>query len=77
MGELRQETNKMEWAFMQTAPEQARFMSWLVETMQAKKAAEVGVFTGYSSLALATVRYSEGIQCEIYVICFVHAVFYP
>lgn len=41
---------------MQVPPEQARFMSWLVQTMQASKAVEVGVFTGYSSTAIAMVE---------------------
>lgn len=61
MGELRRETNKMKFYMMQTAPEQARFMSWLMETMQAKRALEVGVFTGYSSLAVAMVSYKREI----------------
>lgn len=42
-------------ARMQVPPDQGRFMSWLVETMQVKKAVEVGVFTGYSSTAVAMV----------------------
>ena len=37
----------------QVAPEQGRFLSWLVETLGVRSAIEIGVFTGYSSLAVA------------------------
>jgi caffeoyl-CoA O-methyltransferase len=40
-------------AMMQIAPEQGAFMSWLARTLGAKRAVEVGVFTGYSTLCLA------------------------
>ncbi len=40
----------------QVAPEQGRFLAWLLETLGARKVIEVGVFTGYSSLAMALVR---------------------
>jgi caffeoyl-CoA O-methyltransferase len=38
---------------MQIAPEQGAFMSWLARALGAKRALEVGVFTGYSTLCLA------------------------
>ena len=38
------------------APEQGRFLAWLAEALSARNAIEVGVFTGYSSLAVAMVR---------------------
>jgi predicted O-methyltransferase YrrM len=38
---------------MQIAPEQGQFMALLVQMMGAKKVLELGVFTGYSSLAIA------------------------
>ena len=40
----------------QVAPEQGRFLAWLAEALGARRAIEVGVFTGYSSLAVALVR---------------------
>lgn len=40
---------------MQVSPEQAQFMAWLVQTTGACKALELGVFTGYSALAVALV----------------------
>ncbi len=41
----------------QVAPEQGRFLAWLLETLGARRIIEVGVFTGYSSLAMALVRH--------------------
>ena len=40
----------------QVAPEQGRFLAWLVEALGVQSAIEIGVFTGYSSLAIALVR---------------------
>ena len=40
----------------QVAPEQGRFLAWLVEALGVRSAIEIGVFTGYSSLAIALVR---------------------
>lgn len=37
----------------QISPEQAEFMTFLARTIHARRAIEVGVFTGYSSLAVA------------------------
>lgn len=41
---------------MQVSPEQGQFMAWLVQATGACKALELGVFTGYSALAVALVR---------------------
>lgn len=41
----------------QVAPEQGRFLAWLLETLGARRIIEVGVFTGYSSIAMALVRH--------------------
>ncbi|KKZ13378.1 MAG: hypothetical protein TE42_00575 [Candidatus Synechococcus spongiarum SP3] len=40
-------------ARMQIAPEQGVFMEWLAQVMGARRAIEVGTFTGYSALCLA------------------------
>jgi predicted O-methyltransferase YrrM len=50
---LREETAKLPMAMMQIAPEQGQLLSLLVQALNPKKCVEVGVFTGYSSLAVA------------------------
>ena len=40
----------------QVAPEQGAFLGWLVQALGARRAIELGTFTGYSSLCLALVR---------------------
>lgn len=50
---LREETGKLENARMQISPEQGHFMTVFVGAMQAKKALEIGTFTGYSALCIA------------------------
>jgi predicted O-methyltransferase YrrM len=40
----------------QVSPEEGQFLAWLVETLNVRRAIEVGVFTGYSSIAMALVR---------------------
>jgi caffeoyl-CoA O-methyltransferase len=40
-------------AVMQTAPEQAALMTVLVRAIEARKALEIGTFTGYGSIAIA------------------------
>jgi caffeoyl-CoA O-methyltransferase len=51
--ELREETARMPQAQMQIAPEQGAFMMLLTELLGANKYLEIGVFTGYSALAVA------------------------
>jgi caffeoyl-CoA O-methyltransferase len=51
--QLREETGRMKWGGMQISPEQGQFMALLVELTGARKALEIGTFTGYSSLAVA------------------------
>ena len=47
-------------ARMQVAPEQGVFMEWLARVMGARRAIEVGTFTGYSALCLARGLGSQG-----------------
>jgi predicted O-methyltransferase YrrM len=57
---LRERTAPIEESRMQIHPEQAQFMQMLVQIMGATKTLEVGVFTGYSSLAIALALPPEG-----------------
>jgi len=65
--ELRRETAKLPQAVMQIAPEQAQLMAILVRLMQARRCIEVGVFTGYSSLAVASALPDDGelLACDV------------
>jgi predicted O-methyltransferase YrrM len=65
--QLRTETATFSNAIMQIAPEQGQFMALLVRLMGAKKALEVGVFTGYSSLCVAIALPEDGklVACDI------------
>src|SRR5688572_3941847 len=64
---LRAETAEMPNAGMQISPEQGQFMAILTKLTGAKKCLEVGVFTGYSSLAVAMALPEDGqlIACDI------------
>ncbi|MFM7573917.1 MAG: class I SAM-dependent methyltransferase [Snowella sp.] len=65
--QLREETAKLSMARMQISPEQGQLMALLVQLMGAKKTLEIGVFTGYSALAVALALPVDGklIACEI------------
>ena len=64
---LREETARMSESNMQIAPEQGQFMALLVQLLNARKTLEVGVFTGYSSLAVALALPPEGrvVACDV------------
>lgn len=64
---LRKKTAQLELGAMQIAPEQAQFMQFLIQTIQAKKILELGTFTGYSALAMALAMPEDGrlITCDI------------
>jgi predicted O-methyltransferase YrrM len=64
---LRRETAKDSMSMMQIGPEQGQFMQLLVRLMAAKNCLEVGVFTGYSSLAVALVLPADGriVACDV------------
>ncbi len=65
--QLRQETAKLPMGMMQIAPEQGQFMALLIQLMGAKKTLEIGVFTGYSSLAVALALPEDGkiVACDV------------
>ena len=65
--ELREATAKIEHAVMQISPEQGQFMQLLVKLAGAKRCVEIGVFTGYSSLAVALALPPDGkiIACDV------------
>jgi predicted O-methyltransferase YrrM len=64
---LREETAQLEAGGMQISPEQGQFMQLLVKLLNAKRTLEVGVFTGYSSLCVATALPADGqvIACDV------------
>lgn len=53
LARCRVETQRLPMAQMQISPEQGAFMQTIVRMISAKRVFEVGVFTGYSSLAMA------------------------
>ena len=65
--QLREETAKIEYSVMQISPEQGQFMSLLIKLMGAKRAIEIGTFTGYSSICIASAMPEDGklICCDI------------
>lgn len=65
--QLRAETATHPQARMQIAPDQGQFMALLIRLMGAKKALEVGVFTGYSSLSVALALPPDGklVACDV------------
>ena len=64
---LRAETAQDERAGMQVSPDGAQFLAFLVKLIGAKRTIEVGVFTGYSSLAVAAALPEDGqiIACDV------------
>ena len=67
LARLRAATADHPYAQMQVGPEQGQFMALLVKLMGAKRCIEVGVFTGYSSLAVALALPDDGyiVACDI------------
>ena len=65
--ELRAETAKLSGAGMQIGADQGAFMALLIELIGAKRALEVGTFTGYSSLCVAGALPEDGklICCDV------------
>ena len=64
---LREATRTHPHSGMQIGPEQGQFMALLVKLIGAKRAIEVGVFTGYSALCVALALPDDGrlLACDI------------
>ncbi len=64
---LREETAGLEKANMQISPEQGRFMMLLVQLLDGRRAIEIGTFTGYSALCVASAMPPDGrlIACDV------------
>lgn len=65
--QLREETASHPRSMMQIAPDQGQFLALLIQLIGAKKALEIGVFTGYSSLSVALALPEDGkiIACDV------------
>jgi predicted O-methyltransferase YrrM len=64
---LRAHNQEYPQGHMQICPEQGQFMGLLLRLMGAKRVLEVGVFTGYSSIAMALALPADGylLACDI------------
>jgi predicted O-methyltransferase YrrM len=64
---LREETSNHPYGEMQISAEEGQFMALLVHLLSARRTLEIGVFTGYSSLAVALALPDDGriIACDI------------
>jgi predicted O-methyltransferase YrrM len=64
---LRAETAKMAEAGMQIGADQGAFFALLIRTIGARKALEIGTFTGYSALAVASALPEGGklVACDV------------
>src|SRR6187551_3270560 len=67
LARLRAETGTLANAGMQIGPEQGQFMALLARLIGARRCIEVGVFTGYSSLAVALALPPDGriVACDV------------
>lgn len=65
--QLREETGKLSEGEMQIAPEQGPLLALLVQLMGARQCLEVGTFTGYSALWVASVLPPDGqlVCCDV------------
>lgn len=64
---LRELTAQHRMAKMQISPEQGQFMAWLARLTGVRRYLEIGVFTGYSSLAMALAMPADGqiVACDV------------
>jgi predicted O-methyltransferase YrrM len=67
LADLRVATRSHPYANMQISPEQGQFMALLVSLIGARRTLEIGVFTGYSALAVALALPPDGhmVGCDI------------
>jgi caffeoyl-CoA O-methyltransferase len=67
MQRLRAETAEHPESEMQIAPEQAQFLRFLVRLVGVRRSLEIGVFTGYSALAVAQELPTTGtlVACDV------------
>jgi caffeoyl-CoA O-methyltransferase len=67
LAELHAETSSMSGAGMQIGSDQGQFMGLLARAIGAKRYLEIGVFTGYSSLAMALALPDDGriVACDV------------
>ena len=67
MARLRDETAKMQGASMQIPPMQGQFLAFLVSLIGARRGIEIGTFTGYSALWVASALPDDGklICCDV------------
>ena len=65
--ELRAVTAKLPYAGMQISPEQGQLMALLVQAIGARRAIEIGTFTGYSALWVALALPADGklVCCDV------------
>ena len=60
MKRLREETAALPSGSMQIPPEQGQFMAFLVKLVRARRCLEIGTFTGYSALWVASALPADG-----------------
>jgi len=65
--QLREETAQDEMSRMQVAPEQGQLLALLARLTGARRALEIGVFTGYSALCVARALPEDGrlVACDV------------
>src|SRR5690242_815435 len=65
--DLREETARNAHSRMAIGPEQGRFMAQIARLIGARRYLEIGVFTGYSSLAMALALPDDGyiLACDV------------
>lgn len=67
LASLRKRTRELREGGMQISPDQGRFLSLLVRMIGAKNAIEVGTFTGYSAICIASALPPDGLLvcCDV------------
>ena len=63
---LREESDRLEYARMRTAADQAQFMALLLRLTGARRVLEIGTFTGYGTLTMAQALPEDGgiVTCD-------------